>query len=130
MGRCLCVSGSVRRDRRRRKNSSGRSWRTRARRYAYRVGTWLHTKADPLIGGLSYFSGAYGLAADNLGSVEIVLANGTIVTADLQHQSDLFWALKGGGPNFGKLHIFCQEQTASDSIPRHRYPIRSTHDTR
>lgn len=37
---------------------------------------------------------------------QVVLADGTIVTADHEHRSDLFWALKGGGPNFGTLHNF------------------------
>jgi FAD/FMN-containing dehydrogenase len=52
-------------------------------------------------GGLSHFSGKYGLAADNVKNFEIVLADGSIVDANATSNSDLFWALKGGGPNFG-----------------------------
>lgn len=55
-----------------------------------------------VIGGYSSFSGAYGLAADNVRNFEVVLANGSIVEADISTNSDLFWALKGGGANFGK----------------------------
>jgi FAD/FMN-containing dehydrogenase len=58
--------------------------------------------AYPPPGGLSYYSGEYGLAADNVESFEVVLADGRMVTASRDQESDLFWALKGGGPNFGK----------------------------
>ena len=37
-------------------------------------------------------------AADNALAFEVVTADGELVTADLTHNSDLFWALKGGGP--------------------------------
>ncbi|KAJ8131493.1 hypothetical protein O1611_g2129 [Lasiodiplodia mahajangana] len=47
-------------------------------------------------GGFFHFSGQFGLAADN-----IVLADGTIANANVDENTDLFWALKGGGPNFG-----------------------------
>ncbi|KAK3290973.1 uncharacterized protein B0H64DRAFT_331493 [Chaetomium fimeti] len=57
-------------------------------------------------GGFSFFSGEYGLAADNLRSAEVVLGNGTIVEASAQVNPDLFWALKGGGPNFGIVTRF------------------------
>ncbi|KAH7117579.1 putative 6-hydroxy-D-nicotine oxidase [Dendryphion nanum] len=52
-------------------------------------------------GGISFFTGEYGLAADNVEDIEIVLADGSIAHANSQDNSDLFWALKGGGPNFG-----------------------------
>ncbi|MCJ1348031.1 hypothetical protein MMC31_006262 [Peltigera leucophlebia] len=57
-------------------------------------------------GGLFHFSGEYGLAADNVKNFEIVLANGTITNANAEENSDLFWALKGGGPNFGIVTRF------------------------
>ncbi|KXX73295.1 Bifunctional solanapyrone synthase [Madurella mycetomatis] len=57
-------------------------------------------------GGFSYFSGQYGLAADNVRNYEVVLGNGTIVEANSQVNPDLFWALKGGGPNFGIVTRF------------------------
>jgi FAD/FMN-containing dehydrogenase len=50
-----------------------------------------------LSGGHSFASPHYGLAADNLLQVEAVLANGTIVRASECENSDLFWALRGGG---------------------------------
>ncbi|KAI1208146.1 Glucooligosaccharide oxidase [Annulohypoxylon truncatum] len=52
-------------------------------------------------GGYSHISPEFGLAADNVKNFEIVLANGTIANANADLNCDLFWALKGGGPNFG-----------------------------
>lgn len=52
-------------------------------------------------GGLSWYSRQYGLAAHHLRAVEIVLADGRLVRADETNESELFWALKGGGGSFG-----------------------------
>jgi FAD/FMN-containing dehydrogenase len=52
-------------------------------------------------GGLSYLSTQYGWAADNIVAAEVVLANGTIVTATSTSNVDLFNVLRGGGNNFG-----------------------------
>lgn len=52
-------------------------------------------------GGLGWLMGAYGLAVDNLISVEIVTADGEVVSASDSSHPDLFWALRGGGGNFG-----------------------------
>ncbi|KAI4865259.1 FAD-binding domain-containing protein [Hypoxylon rubiginosum] len=52
-------------------------------------------------GGYHHTSSAFGLVADNVKNFEIVLSNGTIANVNLEENSDLFWALKGGGPNFG-----------------------------
>jgi len=52
-------------------------------------------------GGLSHLSHEHGLGCDNVVSYEVVLASGENVTANAQTNSDLFWALKGGGNNFG-----------------------------
>ncbi|KAK4119575.1 FAD-binding domain-containing protein [Parathielavia appendiculata] len=52
-------------------------------------------------GGLSYMSAQYGWSASSAISYEVVLANGTIVTASDTSHPDLFVALKGGGNNFG-----------------------------
>jgi FAD/FMN-containing dehydrogenase len=52
-------------------------------------------------GGFFHFSSKYGLAADNVKNFELVLADGSIVNANAVSNNDLFWALKGGGPNFG-----------------------------
>ncbi|KAM3426436.1 hypothetical protein NHJ13734_009465 [Beauveria thailandica] len=54
-----------------------------------------------ILGGYHHTSGKFGLAADNVKNFEVVLANGTMTSANAQQNSDLFWALKGGGPNFG-----------------------------
>lgn len=52
-------------------------------------------------GGYGPLSGRFGLAADNLLSAEVVLADGTVVVADDEHHPDLLWALRGGGCNVG-----------------------------
>jgi hypothetical protein len=52
-------------------------------------------------GGIGYLARQYGLTVDNIVSADIVLADGSFVTADEQENSDLFWAIRGGGGNFG-----------------------------
>ncbi|WP_025036767.1 FAD-binding oxidoreductase [Bradyrhizobium sp. DOA9] len=52
-------------------------------------------------GGLGWLMGKYGLALDNLRAVELVMGDGKIVRASKQEQPDLFWAVRGGGGNFG-----------------------------
>jgi FAD/FMN-containing dehydrogenase len=52
-------------------------------------------------GGLGWLMGKYGLAADNLVSVELVTADGDVRTASAEQDPDLFWALRGAGANFG-----------------------------
>jgi FAD/FMN-containing dehydrogenase len=54
-----------------------------------------------LAGGYGPLTTRFGLALDNLLGVEIVLADGLVVTADASENADLFWALRGGGGNFG-----------------------------
>jgi FAD binding domain/Berberine and berberine like len=57
-------------------------------------------------GGLGYLSRRYGLSIDSLLSVEIVLADGSAVTASANSNPDLFWAVRGGGGNFGVVTSF------------------------
>jgi FAD/FMN-containing dehydrogenase len=52
-------------------------------------------------GGYGTLVGVIGLGVDNLLAAEVALADGRVVTADPHHESDLFWALRGGGGNFG-----------------------------
>ncbi|QUX31442.1 FAD-binding oxidoreductase [Nocardiopsis akebiae] len=52
-------------------------------------------------GGYGPLIGRFGLAADNLLGADVVLADGSLVHADAEHHPDLFWALRGGGGNFG-----------------------------
>ena len=52
-------------------------------------------------GGLGWLMSKYGLSADNLESVELVTASGEVLQVDAASHPDLFWALRGGGGNFG-----------------------------
>ncbi|KAG8906562.1 hypothetical protein FRB99_006676 [Tulasnella sp. 403] len=57
-------------------------------------------------GGLNYQQGTHGLAVDNVVGATVVLANGQIVTANEFENPDLFWAIRGGGSNFGIVAEF------------------------
>jgi FAD/FMN-containing dehydrogenase len=57
-------------------------------------------------GGLGWFMGKYGLTIDNLLSVELVTADGQVLTANTLSHPDLFWAVRGGGGNFGIATAF------------------------
>src|SRR6056297_820987 len=57
-------------------------------------------------GGLGWLRKKHGLSCDNLQSVEIVTADGTLRTASSMENQDLFWALRGGGGNFGVVTSF------------------------
>lgn len=57
-------------------------------------------------GGVGHLSRKYGLTIDNLLEADIVLADGTFVIANAQQNADLFWAIRGGGGNFGIVTSF------------------------
>jgi FAD/FMN-containing dehydrogenase len=73
----------------------------------------------PLLGGgHGLLQGQYGLLADNLISAQLVLANGTTVTASSTSHPDLFWAIRGAGHNFGvvtKIEYKIYDVPADDS---------------
>lgn len=57
-------------------------------------------------GGYGWLNGKFGLACDNLLSVEIVTADGAVLTASAEENPDLFWGIRGAGANFGVVTSF------------------------
>ncbi|MGN6267547.1 MAG: FAD-binding oxidoreductase [Ginsengibacter sp.] len=57
-------------------------------------------------GGIGYLARKHGLTIDNLLEADMVLADGNFVTVNAKHHPDLFWAIRGGGGNFGIVTSF------------------------
>jgi hypothetical protein len=67
-------------------------------------------------GGLGHLTRKYGLTIDNLLEVDMVLADGSYITINKDHYSDLFWAIRGGGGNFGVVTSFTYKLNPVDIV--------------
>ena len=82
-------------------------------------------------GGFGFSARKLGLACDALVSTEIVKADGSIVTADAQHDTDLFWACRGGGGgNFGINTAFTFQSTPVGNVTVYRLDWSSSDPVR
>ncbi|KAI0022851.1 hypothetical protein F4780DRAFT_769523 [Xylariomycetidae sp. FL0641] len=80
-----------------------------------------------LAGGISFYGNQAGWSADNVVEYEVVLADGRVVLANSAHNVDLFWALKGGGNNFGIVTRFTLRTFASAGIWAGMRTVPGTH---
>lgn len=81
---------------------------TQAERLAMPGGTYGDTGIAglALTGGIGHLIGAHGLTLDNLTGARMITADGEVVDVDADREPDLFWALRGGGGNFGIVSEF------------------------
>jgi FAD/FMN-containing dehydrogenase len=77
-------------------------------------------------GGLGWLMAKHGLAADNLLAVELVTAAGEVLHVDASSHPDLFWALRGGGGNFGVVTSFTYRLHPIGMVTGGLMPTRST----
>ena len=67
-------------------------------------------------GGVGYLVRKHGMTIDNLLAAEIVTADGRVLSTDAKHEPDLFWAIRGGGGNFGVATRFQYRLVALDEF--------------
>ena len=80
-------------------------------------------------GGIGFLVRKHGLTIDNLVAVELVTADGRILTADAQRHPDLFWAIRGGGGNVGIVTRFVYRLVEVDSVVGGGIVIPATAET-
>ena len=78
-------------------------------------------------GGIGWLNGKHGLACDNVLAADIVTSDGRLLTASPDQHADLYWAIRGGGGNFGvvtsftyRLHPVGQVLAGALSFPAER----------